>query len=365
MLALFAQVQSLNEIHNQFNRVSSHQEVSAVSTTLCDDCHQQRCREAPHACAAAAEAAETAAELAAANTITTSLPATFASVVQNCNSTDSPPPLFYRPPHHNHQLEVATTTVASPLIDDVLIDDDGYCEIDELRMPSIISMHGQVSSASASSSSELSASTAGAAAGVAAVSAGSSGSTTNSSSSNISSSSGSNPSSTNVNELKRQSTISADSIPEETDHEVHAELHATNGAGSGSEPPSSTTSATAAMPHRALLTLHQDDGIANECPRPCEQPTVSYAQAVTSTTTTMHGGAMTSCSALLASTCGVNRLAHVTSIAPAVPCYLLENIVTALNAQMTMLLVSLAATSVTCVCTAVDALVHNMDLGTD
>lgn len=39
--------------------------------------------------------------------------------------------------------------------------------------------------------------------------------------------------------------------------------------------------------------------------------------------------------------CGQNRLLHATSQAPTVPCHLIANYVTGLNAQMSLLLVSI------------------------
>ncbi|GAB0090162.1 flocculation protein FLO11-like [Sergentomyia squamirostris] len=42
VLAAFAQVQQLTETVNEFTRVSQMQEISAVSVALCDDCHKSR-----------------------------------------------------------------------------------------------------------------------------------------------------------------------------------------------------------------------------------------------------------------------------------------------------------------------------------
>lgn len=106
-LAAYDQVQTLTKILNDYMHVSPEREISAVSTAVCDHCHEMD------------KARKTA--------------------------TRTPPPPLPPPnkqqaqaQHRTPQLKRIPKQKASD-IEEVAIheDDDGYCEIDELRLPSI------------------------------------------------------------------------------------------------------------------------------------------------------------------------------------------------------------------------------------
>ncbi|XP_068146998.1 uncharacterized protein RhoGEF2 isoform X2 [Drosophila tropicalis] len=109
-LAAYDQVQMLTKILNEYMRVTPEQEVSAVSTAICSHCHEKEKHR---------------------------------KIVSH---SPSPPPL--PPPNKQHaqaqaQPQIPLSRVMPKLhthsVDDVAIheDDDGYCEIDELRLPAI------------------------------------------------------------------------------------------------------------------------------------------------------------------------------------------------------------------------------------
>lgn len=186
--------------------------------------------------------------------------------------------------------------------DDILVDDDGYCEIDELRLPTVLSGAG-VSFMPASATNATPTTT-----------------------TVVGTSSSASPAT--IPDLKRQSTISADSIPEETEHEMHAEA-----GGATAE------QLAAAAPEQSPLcsnshieindTYDTTSGQISECAidsGPCDPIDVTTVAAEI----TVNAGGV----------CGTNRLAHVTSLAPAVPCHLISNYVTALSSQISLLLVS-------------------------
>lgn len=278
-LAVFAQVQSLNETHNKFIRVSPHQEISAVSTSICDECHQS--------------SALSQQRFPAKCPILESVPKpkdTFKPIGISLTRPPAQTPKLSTPDHDsnlsassdNHKssnLSSAITSISenessvSPE-DNVLIDDDGYCEIDELRLPANFPNAAAAAAAAA--------------------------------------------------ELKRQSTISADSIPEETEHEIHAELVAndvddtdkaeTNNGGSH----------------------HIETNDVYDISQPISEYNATDSESMASGEPAAALVIRTGCPDAF---CGVNRLAHVTSIAPAIPCHLIHNIVSALNAQMTQLIV--------------------------
>ncbi|XP_023037751.1 uncharacterized protein LOC6640155 isoform X3 [Drosophila willistoni] len=109
-LAAYDQVQMLTKILNEYMRVTPEQEVSAVSTAVCSHCHEKEKHR---------------------------------KIVSH---SPSPPPL--PPPNKQHaqaqaQPQIPLSRMMPKLhthsVDDVAIheDDDGYCEIDELRLPAI------------------------------------------------------------------------------------------------------------------------------------------------------------------------------------------------------------------------------------
>lgn len=113
-LAAYAQVQSLTEVINDYMKVTPEQEVSAVSTAVCDKCHEKR------ACG----------KMETKSALTTT-------------SSDTPPPL----PPPNKQMAQAQQQTPAPSVtkmqtraledQNIHEDDDGYCEIDELRLPAL------------------------------------------------------------------------------------------------------------------------------------------------------------------------------------------------------------------------------------
>lgn len=108
-LAAYDQVQTLTKILNDYMHVSPEREISAVSTAVCDHCHEMD------------KARKTA--------------------------TRTPPPPPLPPPnkqqaqaqHRTPQLKRIPKQKAAEAFEEVAIheDDDGYCEIDELRLPAI------------------------------------------------------------------------------------------------------------------------------------------------------------------------------------------------------------------------------------
>ncbi|XP_075168419.1 rho guanine nucleotide exchange factor 2 isoform X2 [Haematobia irritans] len=115
-LAAYAQVQSLTEVINEYMKVTPEQEVSAVSTAVCDKCHekQHQNRQRLHG-----------------------------SGNVSGGDIDVPPPL----PPPNKQTAQAQQQTPTPLATKIQMcaleetniheDDDGYCEIDELRLPAL------------------------------------------------------------------------------------------------------------------------------------------------------------------------------------------------------------------------------------
>lgn len=268
-MAAFAQVQSLTETLNEYIRVSQHQEISAVSTSLCDECHKNN-QNLP--CASLISCPGTySSDVAIAPTTT----ASFATVVKN----------------NECSLPLLSQNTVEPIIDDVLVDDDGYCEIDELRLPA-----GLIGAALTDNNSQAQ-----------------------------------SPASTITPELKRQSTISADSIPEETEHEIHAELisnTATDGDGVKTAIASSDCERADGVESNATSHHQISDGIAD-------------IETTSLCCDTQHQSDANAHCVDIATGCGANRLAHATSLAPAVPCHLISNYVTALSVQISLLLVCL------------------------
>lgn len=279
VLAAFAQVQSLTETLNEYIRVSQHQEISAVSTSLCDDCHKNN-QNLPRASRISCPGSNSSdatltASLTAASSTTT---ATFATVVKN-NACSSP---------------LLSQSTAEPIIDDVLVDDDGYCEIDELRLPAVLIGAALTDNSSIAQS----------------------------------------PASTSTPELKRQSTISADSIPEETEHEIHAELISnttSDGDGAKTVMASSTDCERADSHNEINDTYDTTSQEISECLADIDTPSLCCDA--------QHQFVANAHCVDIAAGCGANRLAHATSLAPAVPCHLISNFVTALSLQISLLLV--------------------------
>uniref|UniRef100_A0A1A9WDU2 Uncharacterized protein n=1 Tax=Glossina brevipalpis TaxID=37001 RepID=A0A1A9WDU2_9MUSC len=111
-LAAYAQVQSLTEVINEYMQITPEQEISAVSTAVCDKCHEKQ------------------------QHLSNREKTTFVK-------SDTPPPL----PPPKKQIAQAQQQVPTPTVPklqmlglaetDIHEDDDGYCEIDELRLPAL------------------------------------------------------------------------------------------------------------------------------------------------------------------------------------------------------------------------------------
>lgn len=230
MLAAFAQVQSITETLNDHMKVTYRQELAAISKRVCDDCH---------------------------------------STYQN-------------PARHSHKNSLTKTATAQPVEihqlstlpanggsvterTDPVQDDDGYCEIDELRLPTVINNVPQITSSTNNTTPEL----------------------------------------------KRQSTISADSIPEETEHEINAELLASS----------------------LVCDSELEDVIE-------VNDTYDGTECDDNVVETIGDIRMQLINSCIESINGGNQLNNVNSLAPAVPCHLLTQYVATLNLQLSLLLVS-------------------------
>lgn len=98
MLAAFAQIQSLTEALNEYINVPHRQDITSITSSLCDDCHKTR------------------------NKLQTQRS-------RNSNSSNSSTATTVV---RNTQAELLSCDQTS-----LVQDDDGYCEIDEIRLPSI------------------------------------------------------------------------------------------------------------------------------------------------------------------------------------------------------------------------------------
>lgn len=227
-------------------KVTCRQELAAISTRVCDDCHSSYQHQTRHS------HKNSLGQMATTTTpVETQQPSTLPTTTRNGGAvTERMDPLICRP-----QNSVPVQ------------DDDGYCEIDELRLPTVINNVPQITS-----------------------------STTNT-----------------TPELKRQSTISADSIPEETEHEINAELLA--------------SSVLCDSELGDVLEVNDTyDGTA------CDENAIE----------TIGDIRMQLLNSCMDSLSGGNQLNHVNSLAPAVPCHLLTQFVATLNLQLSLLLVSLS-----------------------
>ncbi|XP_055598943.1 rho guanine nucleotide exchange factor 11 isoform X3 [Uranotaenia lowii] len=131
ILAAFAHIQSLTDVLNEHLRVTQSQEISAVSTSICDDCN--RSRTGTGSCPGTeATAAVAGTEL---NGGSVSLGT---GNLQSTNTAD---------PGSTHKAQVLPTSGGVPPIASVLQsdhpvniteDEDGYCEIDEVRAAAVL-----------------------------------------------------------------------------------------------------------------------------------------------------------------------------------------------------------------------------------
>lgn len=220
-------------------KVTCRQELAAISTRVCDDCHSSYQHQTRH------NHKNSLGQTTATTTSTTTN-----SSVEIQQAPTLP----------------ATARNGAAVIERIepVQDDDGYCEIDELRLPTVINNVPQITQ-----------------------------STTNT-----------------TPELKRQSTISADSIPEETEHEINAELLA---------------SSVLCDSELGDVVEVNDTYDGTECNENAVETISDIRMQLLNT--------------CMESISGGNQLNPVNSLAPAVPCHLLTQFVATLNLQLSMLLV--------------------------
>lgn len=124
ILAAFAHIQSLTDVLNEHMRVTQSQEISAVSTSVCDECNGGSCTIGGGKAIAAVAVAATVAK----NTTATSggQPEVNGTTIDPTSSSASAQPTVGAPP---------IASVLQQQGDEVSIteDEDGYCEIDEVR----------------------------------------------------------------------------------------------------------------------------------------------------------------------------------------------------------------------------------------
>lgn len=253
VLAAFAQIQSLTETLNDYIKVSAHQEISAVSTALCDECIKLNSTGGGKILKSKSDSNVESIEMTTATSTTITESSTLTTV----------------------QTEVPAAEQAEPITDD-----DGYCEIDEIRLPALfLSNAGGIISSTARAVSP---------------------------------------------EFKRHSTISADSIPEETEQEVNVEMF------------------------HSVVSSDNGDDASDSINKPCDDEHIEINETYDSTSqqvTELNPDNQSlkddiSCIAnAFSDACAANRLAHATSIAPSVPCHLISSHVTALSMQISQLLV--------------------------
>ncbi|XP_017469602.1 PREDICTED: uncharacterized protein LOC108361490 [Rhagoletis zephyria] len=155
-LAAYAQVQSLTEVLNEYMHVTHEQEISAVSTAVCDQCHEKQQQQHHHhhhsqrpltpLTAASSNSSSTSTMNSTGSSTTTQIAATSGAATAAAPSlADIPPPL---PPPNKQIAQQQTPTAKTPtsartvlqnalMDEDIHEDDDGYCEIDELRLPAL------------------------------------------------------------------------------------------------------------------------------------------------------------------------------------------------------------------------------------
>lgn len=318
-------MQSLTETLNDYISISQQQEISAVSTSLCDECHNK-----------SKQARDQRSRLPQNHT---QQHVTGGGTERSSNSSNS---------------STVVTVVRNPSNasdrNDIIADDDGYCEIDEIRLPSIAKVTTSPTSVSSGSSITTASAT---------VSSSSSASLVSTAPTSINST---NSTQTVVTpEMKRQSTISADSIPEETEHDISTE---------GKHKVSSSPTVTSNEHHIENGDSGEDEAsaVVSKILDGNDGGDVSISDAPSGTNPTSEGDehievndAYDSISQQISefnadsesiaeqqekccsAACGSNRITHIQSISPAVPCHLISTYVTALNSQISQLLVSLIA----------------------
>ncbi|XP_034476460.1 uncharacterized protein LOC117783263 isoform X4 [Drosophila innubila] len=319
-LAAYDQVRILTKILNDYMHVSPEREISAVSTAVCDHCHDK-------------------------------------DRSRRTTATRSPPPPLPPPnkqqaqgQHRTPQLKRIPKQKAAEIEEiEVAIheDDDGYCEIDELRLPAIPTKSPDVSAPLASFKFAV-----------------------------VPPAESNNTNSSET--TKRQSTISVDSIPEESadelqkgeskipevepileappkvaqeEKETEAETEpkistkilesaaeaAVDGDQNGTESGDKSDHIeindvydTLAALNKAHTTLSMiDNSTQTAALLPLTSVGVVKEKVVSSSSTAVGTGG---------TLCGLNRIQHASSLEPSVPCHALSGIVNVLNEQISLLL---------------------------
>ncbi|XP_044249279.2 uncharacterized protein RhoGEF2 isoform X1 [Drosophila takahashii] len=310
-LAAYDQIQTLTKMLNEYMHVTPEQEVSAVSTVVCGHCHEKeklRKKVAP----------------------STSF------------SSSSPPPL--PPPNRQHaqaQAQIPPTRLMPKLqtldLDEVAIheDDDGYCEIDELRLPAIPSSkpHERPTTPLAPFKTEPQASQS------VVIEA-----TKRQSTDDVPEGLREEKEQTEAVEQKEVKTEPADKLPttSESSNQEKQNVEADN----TKEKADSTTADNEASATVDGLPSETNEEETTESVEKSEaehkedvdnsidEAKVSTVDSSTQTSPTeterLTGGS--------GSTCGPNRIQHASVLEPSVPCHALSSIVTVLNEQISMLL---------------------------
>ncbi|KAM8714145.1 hypothetical protein ACLKA7_014313 [Drosophila subpalustris] len=350
-LAAYDQVRILTKMLNDYMHVSPEREISAVSTAVCDHCHDKdRSRQ---------------------------LQRTTAS------SRSPPPPL---PPPNKQQAQGQQRTPQlkrlpkqkAAEIEEIEVaiheDDDGYCEIDELRLPAI----------STTKSPDVSAPLA--PFKFAVVPPAESNNTTTATTTTTAAATTTATTTNNSEATKRQSTISVDSIPEESADELQKGESKIPEVESIAEAPPKRASeekeikAEAETEPKISTKTIESTGAAAEAATAVDgdqngaetadksdhieindvydtlaalnkaHTTLSMIDNSTQTatllplTSVIKDKVVTSSSSTAVGTgtggtqCGLNRIQHASSLEPSVPCHALSGIVNVLNEQISLLL---------------------------
>ncbi|XP_034102537.1 uncharacterized protein LOC117566983 isoform X2 [Drosophila albomicans] len=319
-LAAYDQVRILTKILNDYMHVSPEREISAVSTAVCDHCHEKD--------------------------------------KSRRTANRSPPPL--PPPnkqqaqgqHRTPQLKRIPKQKAADIEEiEVAIheDDDGYCEIDELRLPAIPTKSPDVSTPLAPFKFAVVPPT-------------------------------ENSNCNSETTTKRQSTISVDSIPEESADdlqkglvsetklpEVDPVLEAPNNVEEkeaeavAADPKTSTKSTEKIVDTAVAVSVDGGDHAVDNADKSDHieindvydtlaalnkaHTTLSMIDNSTQTavpllsTSGVEKAVVTASTASSSGTqCGLNRIQHASSLEPSVPCHALSGIVNVLNEQISLLL---------------------------
>ncbi|XP_034654021.1 uncharacterized protein LOC117892114 [Drosophila subobscura] len=320
-LAAYDQVQILTKMLNEYMHVTPEQEVSAVSTVVCGHCHEkEKLRKK------------------------TTLAATLSS------SSASPPPL--PPPNRQHaqaQAQIPMSRLMPKLqtldLEDVAIheDDDGYCEIDELRLPVV---PARPLNAPTTPLAPFRAAPPAPAPATVAVAV-----TTESSNKRQSSQStdgGTEEKQQTDAEAKKDTDSPAaasdtepalEDKPQNTQEQTEQQATATTEKAEKTEQkldvpvPSTSVDSSQSSEETAAAAVPDKEPPASE-EQSLQHVTVSMVDSSTQTSDTPTEAAP----AASAGSCGPNRIQHASVLEPSVPCHALSSIVTVLNEQISMLL---------------------------